>query len=103
MTNVVGADNGFNLAPMLGHSARADVPAAVEAATPRAAPYPALGAWQDQVRRGQRRIDDVDALWRAAAWERAAQLAERDGDIGHRDRCITRAREVVAAAVGATA
>lgn len=66
-------------------------------------PYPALRLWREELRRGFRgqRSDRaatwrLDALWRAACWEKSAQDAERDGILDTWRHCMQRAREIVA-------
>jgi hypothetical protein len=73
-----------------------------------AAAYPALQLWRDEVRRGYggQRADRsstwrLDALWRAACWEAAAQEAARDGMMDSWRHAMQRAREVLADAVAA--
>ena len=74
----------------------------------KAAAYPALQLWRDEVRRGYRgqRRDRpatwrLDALWRAACWERAAQEAARDRMMDSWRHAMQRARETLAEEVAA--
>ena len=39
---------------------------------PRAFRYPALEAWREEIRAGERSVRDFDALWRAACCEQWA-------------------------------
>jgi hypothetical protein len=54
--------------------------------------YPAATLWRRELAAGVRTVRTVDTLWRAAAWERAGEVALSEG---RRSHCLERARQIV--------
>ena len=69
--------------------------------SPRPFPTPALDAWRDEMRRGQRTMRTYDALWQAACSEASALELEGDGLSKTAGRYRSKARKIICAAARA--